>query len=197
MESSELIKSHFNESIQTMMQSTESVAENVSYAGAHIVQCLLNNNKILACGNGGSAGDAMHFTSEMINRFESERPSLPAIALGTDVNTLTAIANDYCYDDIYAKQIRALGHAGDILMAFSTSGNSTNVIRAIEIAQQRDMRIIALTGKDGGEIGKILTHSDIEIRVPAERTARIQETHLVIIHALCDMIDKELFITEE
>lgn len=197
MESAELIKQHFNESIQTMMQATEALAENISFAGDQIVQCLLNNNKILCCGNGGSAGDAMHFTSEMINRFESERPSLPAIALSADLNTLTAIANDYSYDEIYAKQIKALGHAGDILMAFSTSGNSRNVIEAIQTAQQRDMRIIALTGKDGGEIGNILSHADIEIRVPANRTARIQETHLVIIHSLCDMIDKELFITEE
>lgn len=197
MESAELIKQHFNESIQTMMQATDALAENISFAGAEIVQCLLNNAKILCCGNGGSAGDAMHFTSEMINRFEAERPSLPAITLSADLNTLTAIANDYSYDEIYAKQIKALGHAGDILMAFSTSGNSRNVIEAIRTAQQRDMRIIALTGKDGGEIGNILSHDDIEIRVPANRTARIQETHLVIIHSLCDMIDKELFITEE
>lgn len=197
MESTELIKQHFNENIQTMMQATEALAENISFAGAHIVHGLLNNNKILCCGNGGSAGDAMHFTSEMINRFEAERPSLPAITLSADLNTLTAIANDYAFDQIYAKQIKALGHPGDILMAFSTSGNSSNIVEAIKTAHQRDMRIIALTGKDGGEIGNILSHDDIEIRVPANRTARIQETHLVIIHALCDMIDKELFITEE
>jgi phosphoheptose isomerase len=180
-----------------MMLATEALAENISFAGALIVQCLLNNNKLLCCGNGGSAGDALHLTSEMINRFEAERPSLPAIALTADINTLTAIANDYSYEEIFSKQIKALGHAGDILIAFSTSGHSKNVIEAIKTAHQRDIHVIALTGKDGGEINKLLTHDDIEIRVPSNRTARIQESHLVIIHALCDMIDKELFITED
>jgi D-sedoheptulose 7-phosphate isomerase len=197
METNERILQHFNESIQTMMTSMDVLTDPITLASELIVQCLLNNNKILCCGNGGSAGDAMHFASEMLNRFESERPSLPALALTTDVNTLTAIANDYGYDEIFSKQLKALGHAGDILLAISTSGNSSNVLHAIHTAHQRDMRVIALSGNDGGEIGKILQQEDIEICVPASRTARIQETHLVVLHTLCDIIDRQLFVTEE
>lgn len=191
------IKQHFHDSMQIFMQSADQLTEVIALAGDLIVQCLLNNSKILSCGNGGSAGDALHFSSELLNRFESERPSLPAIALSADINTITAIANDYRYEDIFSKQIKALGHAGDVLLAISTSGNSKNIIEAIHAAHQRDMPVIALTGNDGGDIAKTLNSSDVEIRVPANRTARIQEAHLVIIHSLCDMIDKELFVTED
>ena len=193
----EHIKQHFHDSMQILMQSAEQLTEIIAQASDLLVQCLLNNNKILSCGNGGSAGDAMHFSSELLNRFESERPSLPAIALSTDINTITAIANDYRYEDIFSKQIKALGHHGDVLLAISTSGNSKNIIEAIHAAHQRDMSVIALTGNNGGEIAKILSASDVNICVPATRTARIQEAHLVIIHSLCDMIDKELFVTED
>lgn len=179
------------------MQSAEQLTDTIALAGDLIVQCLLNNNKILSCGNGGSAGDAMHFSSELLNRFESERPSLPAIALSTDINTITAIANDYRYEDIFSKQIKAIGHPGDVLLAISTSGNSKNIIEAIHAAHQRNISIIALTGNQGGNIAKILNPSDVNICIPANRTARIQEAHLVIIHSLCDMIDKELFVTED
>ncbi len=197
MEPIEQIKQHFNDSIQTMMLAVDATTDSIEHAGQRIVQCLLNNNKILCCGNGGSAGDAMHFASEMLNRFESERPSLPAIALTADMNTITAIANDYDYTEIFSKQLKALGHAGDILLAVSTSGHSKNVVNAIQTAHQRDMCVIALTGKDGGRIAQLLQGDDIEIRIPSDRTARIQEAHLVTIHALCDMIDKQLFVTEE
>jgi D-sedoheptulose 7-phosphate isomerase len=197
MELNERIKHHFNESIHTMMEAMDALIDPVTLASESIVQCLLNNNKILCCGNGGSAGDAMHFASEMLNRFESERPSLPAISLVSDMNTVTAIANDYGYDEVFSKQIKALGQHGDILMAISTSGNSKNILQAIHSAHQRDMRIIALTGNDGGEIAKLLHPEDIEICVPSKRTARIQESHLVIIHTLCDIIDRQLFVTEE
>ena len=197
MTPAERIKENFTESIQTKALAADTIIDAIEMAGELIVQCLLNNNKILCCGNGGSAGDAMHFASEMLNRFESERPSLPAFALTTDMNTLTAIANDYAYSEVFSKQIKALGHAGDILLAISTSGNSKNVIEAVEAAHQRDMHVVALTGKDGGEMADRLSHDDIEIRVPSNRTSRIQETHLLIIHSLCDMIDTQLFVTED
>jgi D-sedoheptulose 7-phosphate isomerase len=188
------IKTHFEESIETKKKASSILAETILEASQLFVQCLLNNNKILACGNGGSAADSQHFASEMINRFETERPSLPAIALTTDTSTITSIANDYSYNDIFVKQIRALGQAGDILLLISTSGNSENILRACEAGQNRELKIIALTGKDGGSLSSILNNStDIEIRVPSSSTARIQETHLLIIHCLCDLIDKQLF----
>ena len=140
-----------------------------------------------------SPNSVPHFSSEILNRFEMERPPLPAIALTTDSSTLTAIGNDYSYDDIFSKQIKALGQKGDVLLAISTSGNSANVIRAIDAAQDRGMSVVALTGRDGGEMAAALSDSDIEIRVPSERTARIQEVHLLVIHCLCDLIDRSLF----
>jgi D-sedoheptulose 7-phosphate isomerase len=158
-----------------------------------MVQCLLNNGKILSCGNGGSAGDAQHFSAELVNRFEKERPALPALALTTDSSTLTAIANDYDYSQIFSKQITALGQPGDILLAISTSGNSANVVEAINASHDREMSIVALTGKDGGPMAQLLNEQDIEIRIPSDRTARIQEVHLVVIHCLCDFIDTQLF----
>jgi DnaA initiator-associating protein len=192
----ERIKRHFHDSIATKNLSAELLSQTIASAGDMMVQALLGNHKILSCGNGGSAADAQHFSSELINRFETERPSLPAIALSTDTSVLTSIANDYHYDEIFSKQIKALGQAGDTLLAISTSGNSKNIVQAIHAAHDRGLSIIALTGRDGGQIATILSENDIEIRVPAHSTARIQETHLVIIHCLCDMIDRTLFSDE-
>jgi len=149
--------------------------------------------KILSCGNGGSAGDAQHFSAELLNRFERERPGLAAMALSTDTSTLTSIANDYAYEQVFSKQVAALGRPGDTLLAISTSGNSPNVIAAIHAAHERGMRVVALTGRNGGKMAPALGAGDVEIRVPAERTARIQEVHLVVIHCLCDGIDQALF----
>ena len=190
------LRDHFEESLRVKQSALESILPAIAQAAESMVECLRNGHKILSCGNGGSAGDAQHFSSELINRFEMERPPLPAIALTTESSTLTAIANDYSYDDVFAKQIKALGQAGDILLAISTSGNSTNVIRAIDAAQDRGMTIVALTGCDGGEIAPALAPKDTEIRVPSGRTARIQEIHLLIIHCLCDVIDTSLFPKE-
>lgn len=187
------IRELFTESIQTKIDAADALPETIAMAADILVDALINGKKILSCGNGGSAGDAVHFASEMINRFERERPSLPAIALTTDMNTLTAIANDYEFSQIFAKQVKALGQSGDILLAISTSGNSRNVIEAIKAALSRDMLIIALTGKDGGEMAGLLSANDVEIRVPSPSTARIQEVHLLIIHTLCDLIDNRLF----
>ena len=189
----ERIKSNFTESIQTKIAASEVLAEPIEQAGMVMVQALLNGKKILSCGNGGSAGDAQHFSAELLNRYETERPPLPAVALTTDSSTLTSIANDYHYDEVFSKQVRALGNEGDVLLAISTSGNSANVIKAIEVAVSRDMPIVALTGKDGGDIAGLLGENDVEIRVPSNRTGRIQEVHLLAIHCLCDAIDSTLF----
>ena len=191
------IKDNFTESIQTKIAALEALAAPIEQAGMIMVNSLLGGHKILSCGNGGSAGDAQHFSAELLNRYETERPSLPAIALTTDSSTITSIANDYHYDEVFSKQVRALGSKGDVLLAISTSGNSSNVIKAIEAAVARDMPIIALTGKDGGDIAGLLGENDVEIRVPSARTARIQEVHLVVIHCLCDIIDTTLFPQEE
>jgi D-sedoheptulose 7-phosphate isomerase len=187
---------HFNASIETKAQAAELLPPYIEHAAGMMVASLINGGKILSCGNGGSAGDAQHFSSEMLNRFERERPSLPAIALTTDSSTVTSIANDYSYNEIFSKQIRALGNEGDILLAISTSGGSKNVIEAIKAAHDRDMQVVALTGKDGGNMASLLTDNDIEIRVPSEVTARIQEVHLLVIHCLCDLIDCSLFGVE-
>lgn len=158
-----------------------------------LVQSLLNGNKILCCGNGTSAANAQHFAASMINRFETERPSLPAIALNTDNVVLTAIANDRLHDEVYAKQVRALGHAGDVLLAISARGNSRDIVKAVEAAVTRDMTIVALTGYDGGELAGLLGPQDVEIRIPSHRSARIQEMHMLTVNCLCDLIDNTLF----
>lgn len=187
------IETIFNNSIAVKQRTLASIAEQIALAGDKMVQSLLNEGKIMACGNGGSAADSQHFSSELINRFEAERPALPAIALTTDTSALTSIANDYRYDDIFSRQIHALGREPDVLLAISTSGQSNSIVQAIEAAHERDMSVIALTGKDGGLVARALSDDDIELRVPAEQTARIQETHITIIHALCDLIDHQLF----
>jgi len=186
------IKRIFNESVETKLQVVEAIAPVIAQAAELIAAYILKNNKILICGNGGSAADAQHFSSELLNRFEIERPGLPAISLTTDTSTITSVANDSQFADIFAKQIYALGQSGDILIAISTSGNSMNIINAIKAAQDRDMTIIALTGRDGGKAAELLTERDIEIRVAAHSTARIQEVHILIIHCLCDVIDYQL-----
>ena len=193
MDLQDRILGHFVESIETKQQAASELVAPVQIAGDCMVNSLLQEGKILSCGNGGSAGDAQHFSAELLNRFEKERPGLPAIAITTDSSTLTAIANDYDYNEIFSKQVSALGQAGDALLAISTSGNSGNVMAAINAAHERNMNVVALTGRDGGEIAKLLNDTDIEIRVPADRTARIQEVHLVVIHCLCDFIDTKLF----
>lgn len=187
------IISHFSDSIQVKHDSMNSLSELIEYASQKMVESLINDKKILSCGNGGSAGDAQHFSSEMLNRFERERPALPAIALTTDMLTITSIANDYAFDEVFAKQIRALGQQGDILLVYSTSGNSGNIVTAVKTAHDKNMAIIAVTGKDGGLLATLLNDSDIEIRVPSDSTARIQEVHLLITHCFCDLIDQQLF----
>ncbi|SMF95938.1 D-sedoheptulose 7-phosphate isomerase [Methylomagnum ishizawai] len=165
----------------------------IEAAGSRLAHCLLNDGKILACGNGGSAAQAQHFTSELINRYERDRPGLPAISLTTDSSALTSIANDYRFDEVFAKQIRALGHADDILVVYTTSGNSASILGAVTAAHDRDMSVLALNGRDGGALAPLLRETDLELRVPAEVTARIQEAHLLITHCLCDLIDQQLF----
>ncbi|MCU7799814.1 MAG: phosphoheptose isomerase [gamma proteobacterium symbiont of Lucinoma myriamae] len=187
------IETIFADSIAVKQKTFESIAQQISLAGNLMVQSLLNEGKIMACGNGGSAADSQHFTSELINRFEAERPALPAIALTTDSSAITSIANDYQYDEIFSRQIHALGREPDILLAISTSGQSNSIVQAIEAAHEREMSVIALTGKDGGQVARHLSDNDIELRVPAMQTARIQEAHITIIHALCDLIDHQLF----
>jgi|SRR5579864_3901286 len=190
------IRKQFNDSAQLKLKAVEVLAEPIIRATEIMVKCLLANGKILACGNGGSAADSQHFAGELLNRFERERPGLAAVALTTDTSTLTAIANDYDYEQIFSKQVSALGQSGDVLLGISTSGNSKNVARAVAAAHERDMRVIILSGRGGGEIGKRLAAEDVNICVPHSQTARIQEVHLLAIHCLCDGIDSMLLGAE-
>ena len=183
----------FEESIAVKAAALKSILPVIEAGGQTMIDCLRSDGKVLSCGNGGSAGDAQHFSAELLNRFEMERPPLAAIALTTDSSTLTSIANDYSYAEVFSKQVAALGRKGDVLLAISTSGNSDNVIKAIAAAHERGMTVVALTGRDGGVMKDLYAERDIEIRVPSERTARIQEVHLLVIHCLCDMIDHELY----
>ncbi len=192
MSSTDRIQAHFAESIAAKQQSVQ-LAPQLAIAVERLSSALKDGAKILSCGNGGSAGDAQHFSAELLNRFEMERPGLPAVALTTDSSTLTAIANDYAYEQIFAKQVEALARPGDWLLAISTSGNSPNVVAAIDAAHRKSASVLALTGRDGGSIAGKLAGEDIELRVPDQRTARIQEVHLLIIHCLCDGIDHTLF----
>ena len=188
----ERVSAHFAESIRAKQEAEKVLVEPTAQAAELMLQCLMNDGKILACGNGGSAADAQHFAAEMTGRFEKERMELAAVALTTDTSALTAIGNDYGFDHVFSKQVRALGRAGDVLVGISTSGNSANVIEAIKAAHERDMRVIALTGRDGGKIAAMLQDSDILLNVPYPRTARIQENHILLIHAICDCIDTML-----
>jgi D-sedoheptulose 7-phosphate isomerase len=192
VELAERVHQIFNASMEATVQAQAMLAEPIAAAATAIVASLLEGGKILSCGNGGSAGDAQRLSAKMIGRFERERPGLPAIALTTDSATLTAVANDYSYQDIFAKQVNAIGHPGDVLLAITTSGNSENVLRAMLAARERQMRIIALTGGDGGALAQHLGEGDIEIRAPCQATTRTQELHVLVIHCLCDLIDQQL-----
>ncbi len=186
------VKGNFQESMLTIRECMDELAPLITLAASYMIQALLSERKILACGNGGSAADAQHFSAELLNRFERERPGLPALALTTDSSTLTSIANDYHFDDVFAKQVRALGQAGDVLLGITTSGNSRNVLRAFEAAHECGMVCIALNGRDGGKANQVLDEKDVNIVVPGTSTARIQEVHGLIIHCLCDLIDYQL-----
>ncbi len=183
------ISKHFDDSAQTKLQAKAALSQPIADAAQALVECLMRDGKILACGNGGSAADSQHFAAELVNRFEIERPGLAAVALTTDSSVLTSIANDYDYNLIFSKQVRARGMASDVLIAISTSGNSANVMEAIRAAHDRGMIVIALTGRDGGTMASMLTAADFHLCVPTQSTARIQETHLLILHCLCDVID--------
>ncbi|HXG28316.1 MAG TPA: phosphoheptose isomerase [Nevskiales bacterium] len=187
------IQQHFAESLKAKQDTLARCVPALTAAGRLMAERLRAGHKILSCGNGGSAGDAQHLSSELLNRFERERPSLAGIALSTDTGTLTSIANDYSYEEVFAKQVRALGRPGDILVGITTSGNSPNVLRAVEAAHQLGMTVLALTGRDGGKLAPLLRGDDIELRAAHSVTARIQEVHLVFIHCLCDLIDEILY----
>jgi D-sedoheptulose 7-phosphate isomerase len=183
------ISRQFEDSAQTKLAAMEALAAPIAQAVESMTASLLAGGKIMACGNGGSAADSQHFAAELLNRFEKERPPLAAVALTTDTSTLTSIANDYSYDLVFAKQVAALGQPADVLLAISTSGNSPNVVEAIRAAHEREVRVVALTGKGGGAIGPLLAETDVHICVPSDRTSRIQEVHLLALHCLCDGID--------
>ncbi|EIC13834.1 phosphoheptose isomerase [Kingella kingae] len=188
----ERVSAHFEESIKVKQLAQEVLSEATAEAAMLMFNALANDGKILACGNGGSAADAQHFAAEMTGRFEQERMELAAVALTTDTSALTAIGNDYGFDHIFSKQVRALGRAGDVLIGISTSGNSGNVIEAIKAAHERDMKVVAFTGRDGGKIAAMLKDGDVLLNVPYPRTARIQEVHILLVHAICDSIDTML-----
>ncbi len=191
------ISQQFSDSAHTKLEAIELLAAPIAGAVEVMVGSLVGNGRILACGNGGSAADAQHFAAELVGRFEMERQGRAAIALTTDTSIMTAVANDYGFKAIFERQVRALGQPGDVLLAISTSGNSPNVIEAIQAAQDNDLRVVALTGKGGGQIGEMLRDSDIHLCVPSDRTARIQEVHLLTLHCLCDGIDCLLLGVEE
>jgi D-sedoheptulose 7-phosphate isomerase len=188
----ERIQQHFRDSAAVKLEALETLSMPIAAAIDTMFMALANGNRILACGNGGSAADAQHFAAKLMGRFERERPGLPAIALGTDSSVLTAIANEYAYDQIFSKQVWALGQPGDVLLAITTSGNSANVLAAIEAAHEREMIVVALTGKSGDKVQDALSDMDIHICVPSDRAARIQEVHVLVLHCLCDGIDAML-----
>ena len=183
------IQDQFADSVATKQKAAQAMAAPIAAAIQAMVASLRMGGKVMACGNGGSAADSQHFAAELLNRFERERPPLAAVALTTDTSTLTSIANDYHYDQVFSKQVQGLGRAGDVLLAISTSGNSPNVLAAMAVAHERGVRVVALTGKGGGKMAAALAADDIHLCVPADRTARIQEVHLLTLHCLCDGID--------
>ncbi|MEE4377336.1 MAG: phosphoheptose isomerase [Candidatus Competibacteraceae bacterium] len=187
------ISLHFRQSIETKQQALTNAGPAIVRAAQCLAHCLAHEGKILVCGNGGSAADAQHFAAELVNRFERERPGLPAIALTTDSSAITAIANDYAFTEVFARQIHALGKGGDVLLAISTSGHSANITAAVRAAHTRGMPVVALSGRDGGEVAGLLGEHDVEIRIPGTSTARIQEVHILTIHCLCDLVDRLLF----
>ena len=187
------VASHFADSARLKQEAAKVLAAPIARAAALMSATLKAGGKILSCGNGGSAADAQHFAAELVNRFERERPPLAGLALGTDSSTLTAIGNDYGYEQVFEKQLRALGRRGDVLLAISTSGNSTNVVAAMRAARELGVRIVALTGNGGGKMAAALGAGDVHVCVPHTRTMRIQEVHLLALHCLCDGIDSQLF----
>jgi D-sedoheptulose 7-phosphate isomerase len=191
------IEQQFIDSADLKYQSAQTLSKPIAAAVGALLMCVTGGGKVMACGNGGSAADAQHFAAEFVGRFERERPELGAIALSTDSSIITAIANDYNFDQIFSKQVRALGQPGDVLLAISTSGNSRNVLAAIEAAHERDLIVVALTGKGGGKIAQLLRETDVHICVPHDRTARIQEVHLLVLHCLCDGVDSQLLGEQE
>ncbi|OIP17555.1 MAG: phosphoheptose isomerase [Comamonadaceae bacterium CG_4_9_14_3_um_filter_60_33] len=186
------IQQHFIDSADLKYQAAPLLSQPIADAVQALLACVTSGGKVLSCGNGGSAADAQHFSAEFVGRFERERPELAAIALTTDSSILTAVANDYDFTQIFSRQVRALGQPGDVLLAISTSGNSANVLAAIEAAHQRDMVVIGLSGHGGGKMAQALRDTDVHICVPHERTARIQEVHLLTLHCLCDAVDSLL-----
>lgn len=193
MNPTERVTGHFRASIANLEAAAEPLAEPICRAADHLARALVNGGKILICGNGGSAADAQHFSSELLNRFEAERPALPAVAITTDASTLTSIANDYEYAEVFARQVHALGQPGDVLFAITTSGNSANITRALQAGQHKGMTCVVLTGRDGGEAVRVLASGDAHILAPGDSTARIQEVHGLVIHCLCDLIDWKIF----
>ncbi len=191
------IEQHFIDSADLKYQAAQVLSKPISAAISAVLASVTSGGKVLACGNGGSAADAQHFAAEFVGRFERERPELGAIALTTDSSILTAVANDYSFEHIFSKQVRALGQSGDVLLAITTSGNSANVLAAIEAAHERDMTVVALTGKGGGKMNVALRETDVHICVPHDRTARIQEVHLLAIHCICDGVDTQLLGDQE
>lgn len=191
------IQQHFIDSADLKYQAAQTLSKPIAAAVQAVLACVTSGGKVLACGNGGSAADAQHFAAEFVGRFERERPELGAIALTTDTSILTAIANDYDFERVFSKQVRALGQAGDVLLALSTSGNSANVLAAVEAAHEREMTVVALTGRGGGRIGSALRETDVHVCVPHERTARIQEVHLLTLHCICDGVDAQLLGEQE
>ncbi len=189
----ERVTKQFNDSIATKQAALQVLIPHILAAGKLMADSLKHDGKVMSCGNGGSAADSQHFSAELLNRYERERPGIAGIALTTDTSTLTSISNDYEYNEIFSKQVRALGRKGDVLLAISTSGNSPNVMRAIDAAHEKGIKVVALTGKDGGKMAAQLKDGDVEIRVPAKVTARIQEVHLLALHCMCDLIDEQLF----
>jgi D-sedoheptulose 7-phosphate isomerase len=189
----EHLRSHFEEGVELRRRMAQTLPAQIAAAGQALASALKSGHKALACGNGGSAADSQHFAAELVGRFERERPGLPGIALTVDSSALTAIANDYDYDRVFSKQVEALGNAGDVLLAISTSGNSRNVIEAMKAAQSRGMTVIALTGRDGGAMGRMLRAGDFHLNVAHQRTMRVQEVHLLAIHCLCEVVDNVLF----
>jgi D-sedoheptulose 7-phosphate isomerase len=187
------IRMHFSDSAELKLAAAEVMAPEIARASALMTDCLLADGKVLACGNGGSAADSQHFAAEIVGRFERERPGMPAIALTVDSSALTAIANDYDFDRVFSKQVEALGQPGDVLLGISTSGNSKNVVEAIRVAQAKGLAVIALTGRDGGAMAKMLRPDDFHLNVAHPRTMRVQEIHLLVIHCLCEVVDNVIY----